>query len=422
MKQNALYDAVSGISEEYLAQSEQVSAVASAFRRERRMKLRTAALCCCALAGIAAFAVYAGRKPARTEPVPENSTEPVTPDSSGPIAQKRTEAGTVSGTPELNSEVLTDSPSGTGTAPAQTVPTQAEAAQSAVSSGGENTTVSTGQNTERTQKTETQKPPVSGLSYGQFASTIKADPTKDAYAEEQYPRVVLHFDGKQYRQADPHEPEDLSDFAVFPSAGEVPESAFGAYLGSVTELAANEQPTKSPCSQEPTLRDAEVYEYAPAGSRAVLLARQGTQCSIFLYHGYLIGNGFDDAFRFYNSEVVSVDYTVQTPDGALMKQTAEGSVTDPAKIRQITDVLRSLTPQGPLPKGIGTPQWEVKAREAYRSDPAGKQREDIRLVIRFANGTTMRNMEFQPYIGNGWFSGMEQMTLSQNQTLRSLLR
>lgn len=421
MKQNTIYDAVSGISEEYLTQSEQFSAVSSGFRRERRMRLRTAALCCCALAGLAASALYAGRKPARTEPLRQERTEAVPADHTEPVTQERTEAGTVSGTLQQNGSALTDAQSGTVIQPAQTVLTQAEGSRSAGTSAPENTTDRAGQNTAVTQNDGTQKQPVSDLLYGLFPSTVKSDPDKDAYAEEQYPRVMLHFDGKEYRQADAQEPEDLADFAAFPSSGGVPESAFGAYLGSVTELKEYDHPLKSPCSQEPSLKGAEVYEYAPAGSRAVLLVRQGTQCSVFLYHGYLIGNGFADAFRFYNAEIVSAAYTVRTPDGTRMKKTAEGLVTDPAKLRQIQDVLESLTPQGPLPQGIGTPQWEITAREAFRNHPGGKTREDISLVIRFANGTVMRNMEFQPYIGNGWFSGMEQMTLSQNQTLRGLL-
>ncbi|MCR5307123.1 MAG: hypothetical protein K6E36_11535 [Oscillospiraceae bacterium] len=426
MEQKNLYDALTGIREDYLTRSEDYSGVSAEWKRARNLKIRTAAvLCCLTLTGAAAFALYRTGKPARTLPAGTDSAVHPETGSTSLFAAEQTDVQTAqNGTEEIPAvTALTTGDAETG-----------HGGQAGAVSGGTASAVQTGQNGQTvptaptdeqpalTQKPETQKQPASGLHYQCFPSTVQPDPDKDAYAEEQYPRVVLYVDGRQYRQADAEEPENLADFAAFPVSGPVPASAQGRFLGTVTELTETEQPAKAPCSQEPTLAGAEVYEYAPAGSRAALLVRKGDRCSIFLYHGYLIGNGFADAFRFYNSEITAVEYTVNVPaDGARMRKAEEGSVTDPERIGRIAEVLKSLTVQGPLPKGIGTPQWEVEAREAYRVNPAGKQREDISLVIRFANGTVMRNMEFQPYIGNGYFSGMEQMTAAQCRTLRALL-
>ena len=423
MEQKIIYDAVSGISEGYLIQSEQFSGVNAAFRRTRLRKAGAAALCCCALTGIAAFAFFRTGTVGRTEPagtVPSEQTDTDNTDSASLSAAEQTAFPDGQTVP---SAAVTDEQT------AENAMTDRSAAEhGSTGDDPQNSTVTaaqtemSGSQTESAQKPDTQGPPASGLSYQLFRSTLKADPAADAYGEDEIHRVVLYADGRQYRQADSDEPETLADYAAFPASGSVPASALGECLGRITELGVNNQPLKTPCSKEPSLAGAEVYEYAPAGSRAALIVRQGTQCSIFLYHGYLIGNGFADAFRFYNSEIAAVDYTVRTPaGGSMMQKTEEGSVTDAEKLAQIADVLKSLRMQEPLPQGIGTPQWEVDARAAYREDPAGKVREDISIVIRFANGTVMRNMEFQPYIGNGYFSGMEQMTAEQCKTLRALL-
>lgn len=422
MEQKDLYDAVSGIREDYLTQSEQFSGVSAEFCRAGKRKIRVAAaLCCCALTGAAAFALYRsgtiGRKlPAVPDPAVHTETggtRPALTEQTEAAPGQTVQTGTVSqpaGT-ALTGDPKTEHGGSAGTEQSGTA-SVSQTSQSAQ-------TEPTGQPPAVTQKTET---PPSGMYYQPFRSTVQADASMDAYGEDEIHRVVLYADGRQYRQADPEEPEALADFAAFPASGSVPASALGASLGTVTELDVYDQPLGTPCSKEPALAGAEVYEYAPAGSRAVLVVRKGTQCSIFLYHGYLIGDGFADAFRFYNSEITAVSYTVRTPAaGGRMQVTEEGSVTDAGKIAQIAEVLKSLRVQGPLPQGIGTPQWDADARAAYRENPEGRQREDISIVIRFANGTVMRNMEFQPYIGNGYFSGMEQMTAEQCRTLRALL-
>ena len=422
MEQRNLYDALSGIREDYLTQSEQLSGVSAEFRRARNLKIRTAAvLCCCVLTGITAFALYRSGKTGRKLPAVTDSAADPEAGSTRPAAAEQTDAAPVQ-TVQTGAGIQPAGTALTGdpeTEQGSAAGTDLSGTASAVSAAQ---TEPTGQQTAVTQNTQEQTQPLSGMSFQLFRSTVQPDPSKDAYGEDELQRVVLCADGREYRQADPEEPETLSDFAAFPVSGSVPASALGEYLGRITELGVSDQPLKTPCSKEPSLAGAEVYEYAPAGSRAVLVVRKGTQCSIFLYHGYLIGDGFADAFRFYNSEIAAVDYTVQTPAaGGRMQITEEGSVTDAGKIVQIAEVLKSLRLQGPLPQGIGTPQWEADARAAYRENPEGRQREDISIVIRFANGTVMRDMEFQPYIGNGYFSGMEQMTAEQCRTLRALL-
>ena len=68
-----------------------------------------------------------------------------------------------------------------------------------------------------------------------------------------------------------------------------------------------------------------------------------------------------------------------------------------------------------------TPQWYIDGMSAYKANPDVYTAENIMLEIHFNNGTIIKNIEYQPFIGNGYVSGMKELTISQNTVLRSLL-
>ncbi len=68
-----------------------------------------------------------------------------------------------------------------------------------------------------------------------------------------------------------------------------------------------------------------------------------------------------------------------------------------------------------------TPQWLIDAWDTYKSNPDAYTREDIMLDITFKNGTVLKDISYQPYLGNGYVSGMQELTTEQNATLRSLM-
>ena len=86
------------------------------------------------------------------------------------------------------------------------------------------------------------------------------------------------------------------------------------------------------------------------------------------------------------------------------------------------NILYQLKAENTSDSASATPQWVVDAWEACRADPSAYTMEDITFDIVFKNGTVLKDIIYQPFIGNGYIAGMQELTLEQNITLKELLR
>ncbi|MBR1764196.1 MAG: hypothetical protein IJ746_02270 [Ruminococcus sp.] len=244
-----------------------------------------------------------------------------------------------------------------------------------------------------------------GWAYVRFESTLIKE--GDAYSEEQLPEVTLIYEDRYYRQL---ATERAAELGIGES---LPEEAFGAPIGTVTEIDTGS--TDLPlASQEPTLAGAEVFLYAPADCPAMVIVRQGGACGIFEYTE--LRGSFRESFAFFGAsgpeDIESVSYTVSDEE--------EGRLTDPESLGQLWQLLCSLEPEPePADPRAPTPQWYIDAWEAYRAAPTAP-REDILLTFNFKNGTRLAEVLYQPYIGDGCVSGMQELTPEQNSALRGL--
>ena len=250
--------------------------------------------------------------------------------------------------------------------------------------------------------------------------TAKNDPNVDAYGEEELHEVRVTVSGVTYHQLTA---EDYESYLI-PEA--ITEESFGEYIGNVVESFPQEETQAPVTSPEPALTNAALYYYAPVNCKAVVIAEKNRQCSVFVVSEWGQYQTFRDACAFYGAEasdvgIESISYTVQTAEESEYRITAQGTLTDADTINNVCAVLLQLTPEDPpADERFPTPQWYSDAWQAYKDNPGSRVREDITLEIRFRNGTFMQNILYQPFIGDGYVNGMQELTPKQNDTLRGL--
>ena len=259
--------------------------------------------------------------------------------------------------------------------------------------------------------------------YKMFDAT--ADPYSDAYGEDELSIVSIVISGNYYYQL------DSTEHPVHNIAPVISDSDFGKYIGTVVELFECDDPAKyTVSSKEPMLSGAEVYYYAPADSPSVIIVKKGDQCSIFVFNGMAAAldnsSVFAETFSFYGADsaddIESISFSIAAPNGAVMEITSQGTITDRDKINAIVDILYQLQSEKSDDPLSATPQWLIDAWDAYRADPDAYIREDIMFDITFKNGTVLKDISYQPYIGNGYISGMQELTPEQNAALKALFQ
>ena len=259
------------------------------------------------------------------------------------------------------------------------------------------------------------------LFYKPFSMTF--DPDADEYGIDELPYVDVIISGISYSQLDPVE---YNDYRI---SGEIKDDDFGEFLGIVTEIFPYNVDEYPVMSQEPNLAGAEVFYYAPSHSKAIVIAKKDNQCSIFAVSHQLTYApncylSFEECFRFFGyndiGEIESISYHVDNLDSG---ETIDRTIKDFDTIKEITSLLFKLNPQtsDDLSGDSVTPQWYIDGWENYRSNPEAYVRKDFVIDIRFANGTVLKEITYQPFIGNGYVSGMRELTNEQNSKLCSLL-
>ena len=272
--------------------------------------------------------------------------------------------------------------------------------------------------------TDPPEDPTSANNYYQnFKATV--DPYSDAYGEDELHLVSVIISGRYYYQLDTSEHPAHNISAV------VSDSDFGEYVGRITELCEYDDSSKyTVSSQEPNLSGADVFYYAPADSSAVIIVKKGEQCSIFVFNGMTTAtdenSAFAETFKVYGAysadDIESISFTITVPNGAVYEVAQAGTITDRNRIASIVDILYQLKAENTSDSASATPQWVVDAWEACRADPSAYTMEDITFDIVFKNGTVLKDIIYQPFIGNGYIAGMQELTLEQNITLKELLR
>lgn len=259
--------------------------------------------------------------------------------------------------------------------------------------------------------------------YQNFKATV--DPYSDAYGEDELHLVSVIISGRYYYQLDTSEHPAHNISAV------VSDSDFGEYVGRITELYEHDDPSiYTVSSKEPNLSGADVYYYAPADSSAVIIVKKGEQCSIFVFNGMTTATDenstFAETFKVYGAysadDIESISFTITVPNGAVYEVAQAGTITDRNRIASIVDILYQLKAENTSDSASATPQWVVDAWEACRADPSAYTMEDITFDIVFKNGTVLKDIIYQPFIGNGYIAGMQELTLEQNNALKELLR
>ena len=270
--------------------------------------------------------------------------------------------------------------------------------------------------------TDPPEDPTSANNYYQnFKATV--DPYSDAYGEDELHLVSVIISGRYYYQLDTSEHPAHNISAV------VSDSDFGEYVGRITELYEHDDPSiYTVSSKEPNLSGADVYYYAPADSSAVIIVKKGEQCSIFVFNGITTAtdenSAFAETFKVYGAysadDIESISFTITVPNGAVYEVAQAGTITDRNRIASIVDILYQLKAENTSDSASATPQWVVDAWEACRADPSAYTMEDITFDIVFKNGTVLKDIIYQPFIGNGYIAGMQELTPEQNNILRNL--
>ena len=257
--------------------------------------------------------------------------------------------------------------------------------------------------------------------YLPFTATV--DPDSDSFGEDELHHIDLRTADGFYRQL------RISDYAANGLSDTVKQTDFGSYIGKIVEVDNSDYHGNAVESQEPTLAGADVYYYAPAGkNKAFIIVKRGDQCSMFMSDHVSESAGFRKGLAFFNvqsaEDIQSIACCITVPDGGRMVTAAQNTITDSETIAAIYDLLCELTPEdySLLPAHIGTPQWLTDAWTAYKANPNAPAREDYSITITVKDGTVLQDISYQPYLGNGYVSGMQELTTEQNTALRSMLK
>lgn len=118
------------------------------------------------------------------------------------------------------------------------------------------------------------------------------------------------------------------------------------------------------------------------------------------------------------SDIASISYTIKVPEDGLYKISSQGTIEDTDIISSFADILNGLVPENSTEQ---IPQWYIDGIEAYNADPDAYNAEKIIIDIFLRDDTVLKDIEYQPFIGNGYISGMQELTERQNTELRSLI-
>lgn len=260
-----------------------------------------------------------------------------------------------------------------------------------------------------------------GAYFRPFSATI--DPDSDSFGDDELHHVDICTADGFYHQV------GLEEYPANGISLTVSLSDFGGYIGKIVEVDNSDYHGNGAESQEPTLAGADAYYYAPAGkNKAYIIVKQGNQCSMFVSDNINISSGFKNGFSFFDvqsaADIQRVDYQIKVPQNGRMVTSVENTITDAATIQKLYDLLCELTPEdySKLPAHIGTPQWLVDAWEAYRNSANPPVQEDYSIQITLKDGTTLQQILFQPFIGNGYVDCMEELTAEQCEALNNILR
>ena len=260
-----------------------------------------------------------------------------------------------------------------------------------------------------------------GAYFRPFSATI--DPNADSFGVDELHHVDIHTADGFYHQV------GLEEYPANGISLTVSLSDFGGYIGKIVEVGNSDYHGNGAESQEPTLAGADAYYYAPAGkNKAYIIVKQGNQCSMFVSDNINISSGFKNGFSFFDvqsaADIQRVDYQIKVPQNGRMVTSVKNTITDAATIQKLYDLLCELTPEdySKLPAHIGTPQWLVDAWEAYRNSANPPVQEDYSIQITLKDGTTLQQILFQPFIGNGYVDCMEELTAEQCEALKNILR
>lgn len=256
--------------------------------------------------------------------------------------------------------------------------------------------------------------------YEPFKFTANIDHDIDGYGEDEAHHVDVRIAGHVYHQL------ALDDYAK-KGILKPPVADFGEYIGKVVEVDDSNDHGNAVESQEPTIAGAEVYYHNQFGeSKAFIIVKKGDQCSVFVSDNIDVSAGFKTGLEFFGVKsanyIQSVDYRVNV-FGSTNQWDDETTITDRAAIEALYNLLCELQPEDytALPDHIGSPQWLVDAWAAYKADPNRPARKDFFITINLKDGTVLQEIQYQPYLGNGYVEHMQQLTPAQNAALSDIL-
>lgn len=252
-----------------------------------------------------------------------------------------------------------------------------------------------------------------------FIATI--DPDFDNYGIDELCHIDVRTADGFYRQL------KLDEYDVNGISSEISNSDFGGYIGKIVEVNDSDYHGNGVESQEPTLSGADVYYYSGAGkNKALIVVKKGDQCSMFIDDNVNVSSGFQNGLEFFDvnsaNDIQTIKYHVDVPDDSgRMITSVQKTITDTETIKIFYELICQLQPEdySSLPEHIATPQWLVDAWANYDAAPA---REDYGITIKLKDGTVLQDINYLPYLGNGYIEGMQELTPEQNTTLRTLLR
>ena len=273
------------------------------------------------------------------------------------------------------------------------------------------------------QKTPETKP--NPLNSSTFENTVKENTVKivpfnysfseatkgeyDDYGEDGLPYVTVTIDNLiGYHQVSP------SDYELFGFPKELSEKDFGEYIGEIVEITDENkelEKTLPLTTREPTLHKAKVYYYAPVNCKAVIIATNGKNCSLFVAngHGYKTDSYIQKMFEIFGtsdpSEITKISYSIwdntfDENNNAIHKT---GEITSGDDIKKIYDVFTST--------------------DTRESDEKFKVPYSITFYIHLSNGLVMFDewgITYYPYKSTGDIQYRGVITPKQNETLKSL--
>ena len=469
MDKESLYNALADIDEKYLSESENFSEISDEFRRAKLRRIGTVfSVCGCSVILVTALFLSSGDRNISHIMTTENKTEiqytteadkndsetnlkhtdfPANTDSSEnniKVTESSSELSTVSTSadnyiyfPEStdnteNNSTVTESSSELSTVSTSdgnyiyfpennniTTESDIEISTDIMVSDIDNTDIPV--TDEKFMEQPTTLADIIGY-YSPFPATI--DPNVDSYDPDNdgIYNIEIIIDGIHYSQI------GIDEYDGYIIESSVSESDFGEYIGKVVEV--NSYNSDYPVySKEPKLSGAEVYYYAPAGNRTLILVKKSGQCSIFSAdtRQLISADGeylsFAETFGYYGAEtsadISGISYTISVSENGLNVITSQGVISDYETINSIVNLLNSLSPETDT---SSTPQWYIDAWNVYKSNPSAYNAESIMLEISLENGTVIKDITYQPFLADGYVSGMQALTSEQNTMLRSLLQ